>query len=232
MDDKQRGDNSNNTTRQPPSRSYRFLLTVSKKLGNVATSPLAEMKTWLIGSEAEAAPRKQKGVRVSVPMLLKQKAKERLRAFDKSVKVNKQTRQNLRKIVKQSQEIIAGANTVFPITLFPDTIVIDRVKVTIIRRNFFWSEDVTSVRIQDILDVSASVGPLFGSLTIAIRMIGAVNHFQVNYFWRKDVMYLKHIIQGYVIAKHNKMELTHLGTRELRWTLEGLGQDSNTRLVR
>src|SRR5690606_10386077 len=101
-----------------------------------------------------------------------------------------------------------------------------------IRRNFFWSEDVTSVRIQDILDVSASVGPLFGSLAITIRVVGTVNQFQVNYFWRHDVVHLKRIIQGYVIAKRNKMELTHLSTKELRWTLEGLGQDSNSYTIK
>lgn len=227
MDDKQVGEDSNNQARASL-RSYGFLLALSRRLGGIATKSLMGVRTLLIGDERSNS---KKQVRVSVPGLLKQKAKERLRAFERITKDKKQARQNLRKFVRQSQEIIAGANTVFPVTLFPDTIVVDRVKVTITRRNFFWSEEVTSVRIQDILDVSASVGPLFGSLTIAIRVIGAVNHFQVNYFWRKDVVRLKRVIQGYVIAKRNKMDLAHLGARELRWTLEGLGQDSNVRII-
>lgn len=230
MDHKQRGDDPRGKTQAPSPRSYGFLLALSRRLGSVAAHSLTEMRVLLMGDEKQQ--RSDKHVRVNIPMLLKQKAKERLTAFERNAKAKRQSRQNLRRIVRQSQEIVAGANTVFPVTLFPDTIVIDRVKVTITRRTFFWSEEVTSVRIQDILDVSASIGPLFGSLTIAIRVVGAVNYFQVNYFWRKDVMRLKRIIQGYVIAKRNKMDLAHLGARELRWTLEGLGQDSNTRVIR
>lgn len=133
---------------------------------------------------------------------------------------------NLHKAVKQAHEILARANTVFPITLFPDTVLVDRTKVTIIRRNFFWSEDVLSIRIEDVLNVSASVGPLFGSLTIASRVMSTTDHFQINHFWRDDASHLKHIIQGYVIAQHNNIDIAHLSKNELIETLQELGHDS------
>ena len=134
---------------------------------------------------------------------------------------------DLKKIVKQSHEVLASANTVFPVSLFPDTVVVDRTKVTITRRNFFWSSDVMSIRIEDVLNVSASVGPLFGSLTVASRVMSTIDHFQINFFWRNDAIHLKHMIQGYVIAQHNNIDTAHLNKEDLVKTLEELGQDFN-----
>ncbi len=120
-----------------------------------------------------------------------------------------------------------AANTVFPLTLFPDTVVVDRTKVTITKRDFFWSSDVMSIRIEDVLNVSAGVGPFFGSLTIASRVMSTTDHFQINHFWRHDAIRLKHIIQGYVIAQHNNIDTAHLTKQELIDTLMELGSDSN-----
>lgn len=134
----------------------------------------------------------------------------------------------LQQVVQQSHEVLCSANTVFPVKLFPDTVFVDRTKVTIIRRNFFWSSDVMSIRIEDVLNVSASVGPLFGSLTIASRVMSTVDHFRINHFWRNDAINLKHVIQGYVIAQHNHLDTKHLSKDELVKTLVEIGHDSRT----
>src|SRR5579884_518789 len=47
-----------------------------------------------------------------------------------------------------SHEILYKANTVFPFNFFPDTIVIDKEKLTIIERFFFWVAKITSVPIR------------------------------------------------------------------------------------
>jgi hypothetical protein len=133
----------------------------------------------------------------------------------------------LKKIVKRSHEVLVRAKTVFPFTLFPDTITVDRTKVTIHRRDFFFSSDVMSIRIEDILNVSCGVGPLFGSITIASRVMSTEDHFTINFFWRSDAVHLKHILQGYVIAVHNKIDCGHLDKDELLETIIELGHDSN-----
>jgi len=134
--------------------------------------------------------------------------------------------EKLKNIVSKSHEILMSANTVFPITLFPDSVTVDRTKVTITKRDFFWTSDVMSIRIEDVLNVSASVGPIFGSLTIASRVMSTIDHFKINHFWRNDAIRLKHIIQGYVIAQHNNIDTAHLTRAELVETLRELGHDS------
>jgi hypothetical protein len=128
----------------------------------------------------------------------------------------------LKQVVAHSQEIIAGARTVLPF-VFPHEIILDRTKITIIKRIFFWSSDVISIRIEDVLNVSSSVGPLFGSVTIASRVMSTIDHFEVDRFWRDDANRIKQIIQGYLIARQNGVETDHLSCEELAKTLYELG---------
>ncbi len=132
--------------------------------------------------------------------------------------------EELKKVVAHSHEVIAAASTALPI-LFPHEIILDRTKITIIKRNFFWSSDVISIRIEDVLNVSGSVGPLFGSVTIASRVMSTVDHFIVDNFWRSDARRMTRIIEGYLIARQNGVPTDHLSCEELARTLYDIGPD-------
>jgi hypothetical protein len=128
----------------------------------------------------------------------------------------------LKRAVAHSSEVLASAKTVLPF-LFPHEIILDRTKITLIKRNFFWSSDVLSIRVEDILNVAASVGPLFGSVTVASRVMSSIDHFEVDRFWRSDATRLKQIIQGYLMARQNGIQTDHLNCHELVETLYELG---------
>lgn len=134
--------------------------------------------------------------------------------------------ENLQDLVERSHEVLAKTKTVFPFTLFPDTVLVDRTKVTIIKRRFFWSEDVVSFRIEDILNADAGVDLFFGSLTISSRVMNSTDHYMIKFLWKNDAMHLKHLILGYVIAQHNNIDVSHLARDELIKTLCELGNDS------
>lgn len=137
-------------------------------------------------------------------------------------------REGLRKIVKKSHQLLASYQTVIlPMNLFPDSVTVDRTKVTITKRAFFWTSSVISIRIEDVLNVACSTGPIFGSLIISSRVMNSTDHYEIDYFWRKDALYLKQLIQGYVIAQHNQIETSHLSRDELIKTLLDLGNDSD-----
>lgn len=152
--------------------------------------------------------------------------------FPQFVSVEDKRRASLRKIdllrnaAKRSHEVLASADTVFPLTLFPDSVIVDRNKVTIINRTFFWSSNTVGIRIEDILNVTCSVGPFFGSLNISVRVMNSTDHFNINFFWRHDAERLKQIIQGHMIAQHAHIDTESLSRRELIEHLAELGQDS------
>jgi len=133
---------------------------------------------------------------------------------------------SMHRVVAQSQEILAGAKTVIlPYNLFPDTVTVDRMKVTIDIWRSLWSHEVVTLRIEDILNVSAHIGLLFGSLTISTRIMNSTDHFEINGFWNKDAKRLKHIIQGYMIALHQGVDVSELSTDRLARKLSELGDD-------
>lgn len=137
-------------------------------------------------------------------------------------------RDGLQKIVRKSHQLLASAQTVIlPMNLFPDSVTVDRTKVTITKRTFFWTSSVISIRIEDVLNVGCSTGPIFGSLIISSRVMNSTDHYEIDYFWRKEAIYLKQLIQGYVIAQHNQIETSHLKRQELIDTLLDLGNDSD-----
>lgn len=227
-------------------RSYVFLVNMSKRLGAVATKSFVEVKQFLnhevtftsserfMNGIAKIRSQKQKsdaGTVDDFPHPTKEDvstdeptSEEKTRAADKG-ETEVDSSGDLHNVIKQSHETLASANTVFPMTLFPDTVFVDRTKVTIIRRDFFWSSDTMSIRIEDVLNVSATVGPVFGSLTIASRVMSTIDHFQIRHFWRNDAIYMKRIIQGYVIAQHNKIDTAHLSKQDLIETLLEIGND-------
>ena len=138
----------------------------------------------------------------------------------------KDANEELNKIIAHSKEILAKADAVLlPNNLFPDSVVVDRTKVTVTKRTFFWVSEVISVQIEDILNVSNTVGPIFGSLTISSRVMNSTDHYEINYFWRKDAIHLKHVIQGYMIAKHNEIDTSSLSKEQLIRKAEELGHN-------
>lgn len=188
---------------------YTLLKRQSHKLGAVATNTLTDLKTIL--NQEVQVPHPDH----IVEMLLQRRAVIKEEGARKIA--------DLQATVKKSNEVLARA---LNITLFTDEVIVDRTKITIIKRHSFWSTDIISIQIEDVLNVSASIGLLFGSLSIASRVMNTTDHFDVNLLWRKDAIELQHIIQGYVIAKHSNIDMNELPCETMVATLRELGQDS------
>lgn len=200
-----------------PARSapYEMLVRQSKKLGRVATRAFHDVKTIL---NKEVTMPKVEQLIGNFPRTHEEDSKKQkeLAEADK-----------LKSMVKRSHQVLASVRTVLIMTIFPDSIVVDRSKISIIKRNFFWNTNVISFQIEDVLNVSCSTGPLFGSLTIASRVMSTVDHFNVNYLWRNDAVFMKHLIQGHIIAKNNKLDTDKLTRKELVEMLCELGGDAD-----
>jgi len=188
---------------------YELLLRQSRKMGKAATHTYDVTKEFL----------KQDVSSIYTP-LARRTAKQQANEDSSTDKLDQ--------MVAQAKEVLAEAQTVIlPHNLFPDIIRVDRTRVTITQRTFFWTEKVISLRIEDILNVTCSVGPLFGSLTVSSRVMNSTDHFEINYFWRKDALRLKHLIQGFVIAVHNNVDTAHMSKEQLIDKLSALGDDPN-----
>lgn len=134
-------------------------------------------------------------------------------------------KQQLQEAIRGSSEILATASTT--LTLFPDTITIDRAKLTVTKRWFFSTASVMSIRIEDILNISANVGPFLGSLVITNRIFNPEQPYTIGRLWRKDALRIKHILQGSIIALQRGIDCSAIPTQELKRMFDQLGEDDH-----
>lgn len=126
-------------------------------------------------------------------------------------------------VARKSHEIIFKANTVFPFTLFPDTVTLDREKFTIAHRSFFRIAKITSTPVRDVLSAEVDVGPFFGSIHVSSRFFIS-GPYSVNFMWRADAMKLGRLLQGYVIAHEQEIDCAHIEKDKLIELLNRLGK--------
>lgn len=135
------------------------------------------------------------------------------------------TGEKLEGLADKSNEVLYKASSTFPYILFPDTITLDRVKVTIISKTFFFSARVISSPIEDILSAEAIVGPLFGTLKISSRYF-TTNTRIVKYLNRDDAIRLQRLLQGYIIARERQIDCNKIEKHKLMKLLDNLGEES------
>ena len=141
----------------------------------------------------------------------------------------------------KSHDVLFKADTVFPFILFPDTITLDREKLTIIHRPFFMMAKITAVRVKDILNAEVDTGPFFGSLRIVTRYYSDTSQFagsdptesnrkpaSINFLWRHDAMKIHSMLQGYIIASQKGIDCADISKDELIMLLQDLGQSVST----
>jgi hypothetical protein len=130
--------------------------------------------------------------------------------------------------IGHSQDTIFWATTVFPFNLFPDTVIVDREKVTIVNRTFFRTAEIVSLRINDVLNVMADVGPFFGSVKIQTRFFDAASY-SIKFLKRRDALKLNRILHGYVIANQKGIDCDGFTAEELATLLYEIGQGNPNR---
>lgn len=136
-----------------------------------------------------------------------------------------ETKQELQQAIQGSNEILATATTV--LTFFPDTLTLDRAKLTVTKRQFFKTAEVMSIRIEDLLNITAAVDMFFGSIKMSSRVMNTDNPYAIGNFWRRDAIHLKRVTQGYIIALQRNIDCSSLASSELVGMLDKLGEDDH-----
>lgn len=135
-----------------------------------------------------------------------------------------ETAKELTEAIGHSMDVLCRARTVFPMTLFPDTVTLDRTQLTVTRRDMIKTGTVFSIRIEDMLSIVASVDLFFGSLKISTRFFDDAEPYTVRFLKRRDALRIKRIVQGYLVARQRGIDTNNLDTHELATTLDELGK--------
>jgi hypothetical protein len=136
---------------------------------------------------------------------------------------NSQDKEKMLSLAKASNSILFKATTVFPFNFFPDTIIIDKTKITIIERLFFYHQDIRSYAIEDILNVEVGTSIFFSTLTCLTRYDNR-KVFALRYLRKKDASFAKKLIQGLIIAKREGVHIEELSKEEIMTHGEVIGK--------
>ena len=147
------------------------------------------------------------------------------KAADSVLSRNDSNSEKLINIAEGAQQNLITASTVFPFVLFPDTITIDRQKLTIVHRAFFRTASTISVQIDDVQIVKVDVGPFFGSVHLASKYF-ADSLQTINFLRRSDAISIQRLLQGYMIAQHRKIDCSNIDNEQLIILLNDLGEGS------
>ena len=102
--------------------------------------------------------------------------------LDRALKL-KSTNGNTQIVPNSQSRILARTRQVFPLTLFPDEIIVEELRIVWLRKNGPWSYEVVSIMATDIASVNAASGPFFG----ANRPGAKVSQGMIDSFWRQGM---------------------------------------------
>ena len=139
-----------------------------------------------------------------------------------SSKPKNKAKQKLNHLVSASNRMLCKCRTVFPFTLFPNTVMVDQNKIDIVYTKFFFTKKIFTLMIDDVRTVRVFAGPLFASMHFEV--VGyEQNPEPVNFLPRECAFRLRRIIMGITAAKRENIDLQQVEKSHVRQTVEEIG---------
>ncbi|MBI3397523.1 hypothetical protein HY045_03545 [Candidatus Woesebacteria bacterium] len=132
---------------------------------------------------------------------------------------------NLNGLVRQSQNVLFSATSVFPFHISPDLLIIDENKVSIIHKRLGGAVQLHSVFVEDISDVTVQKNLILSTLKItdSTNPRFPVVH-SVEKLKPSDAFSSRRIIQGLMCLKRTGVDLSNVNIKELTQKLDVLGK--------
>ncbi|OGE17404.1 hypothetical protein A3F00_00955 [Candidatus Daviesbacteria bacterium RIFCSPHIGHO2_12_FULL_37_11] len=124
--------------------------------------------------------------------------------------------------------VLLKISAIFPFDLFPDTVTIDSDKVSVICKNIFGMQDISSVLIENISHVDVSTG----ILTCTLHIIDSSNYRNpidiiAHNLHHSDALKARKLIQGLIAARKHNIPLPGPNSPEYLSEAEKLGEERN-----
>lgn len=127
----------------------------------------------------------------------------------------------LGKLIDKTNAVIYETSSVFPFQLFPDRLIVDENKVTLIRKELFFKR-IVPIMYEDLLTVKVNRSFIFASIEFEVKRI-SIKPRPISYLRPRDATLTKKYIMGLVEAKRAKIDLSKLTTKQIREKLEEIG---------
>ncbi len=116
-------------------------------------------------------------------------------------------------MVNNSNRVLLRTSSVFPWDFFPNSIIVEETRVTIIDRQLF-SSQVHSIDIKSISNIFIDTGILFAQLTIVSDTF-TQNQISINRLWKKDAILIRRLVEGLRMFVRRDIDTTNYKVEEL-----------------
>lgn len=123
--------------------------------------------------------------------------------------------QQLNDLIASSQKIMLEIGTVWPFDLFPDTLIIDPIKLTYTHRSFFWVEYTESILIEDLIEADVEMSPIFAALRLCFVSY-PTRQIIIKPLWKSQAARAREIIAGLRVAHRKRLHIENLPTDKFK----------------
>lgn len=123
--------------------------------------------------------------------------------------------QPLPKDVDKNNACLFCFNSVFPFDLFPDTITVDKLKISIIERDFLINKRIVTLPLTGTLNVRVDTGPLLAQIQIFDGSVDT-SPVVIKNISNSDALQFQQLVEGIVIGMRQGVNLREMKTSEVR----------------
>lgn len=107
-------------------------------------------------------------------------------------------------------KVLMKIHSVFPFDLFPNTIILQKNKIDIIHRPFFFTKEVFTVFINDIRTIRINSGPFFATLSFELKgMMEEQNPEPISFLTKKSAQKIRKLALNLCVSQaKNKSKQT------------------------
>jgi hypothetical protein len=157
-----------------------------------------------------------------------QKGKEE--AIQENAKEKEANKQRVEAITARHEIELLRTQSVFPFTIFTDTLIIDTTKVTIAKKQLVATEYIITIPLKDISDVTVQTVLFLATLTISYMPQAASSgggtpvEVRIPNLNRSDAINAKNILKGVLVADAEEINIADLSPEEVADVLQKFGK--------
>lgn len=116
--------------------------------------------------------------------------------------------------LNKTNEELFRFKSVFPFDFFPDSVVLDRFKINIIKRDFFLSHRIITIPLSGLIGVKVSSGPFLSQVEIFDPQ-GGQKSVIVRNLMNSDSRRFRELVEGLIVSLKQGVNITRMSKEEL-----------------
>ncbi|MDQ3008528.1 MAG: hypothetical protein M3Q81_02940 [bacterium] len=116
--------------------------------------------------------------------------------------------------ITSNNETLIQIKSVFPFDFFPDEVVLDRFKINIIKREFFFTERSVTIPLSGGTNIRVNKGPFMSQIEINDRL-SEIESVKVRFLKNDDAVRFREVVEGMVIGINQGINFMSMSKDEL-----------------